>query len=389
MKNFLYDLIATQPNVDGAFHGGGKYGKKLFIELLKHDNQNEWAIYGLYDSSKHLDNETTKWAADNNVTLIDAKNKLLPAIVQEYSINRFYTSLPFGIMVYGFNDIIGKCEVYVTVHGLRTLETAFPISGLSYASSYKEKAKLLAKKALEKKFFDRDSERYFSLIKDTNVITVSNHTKFSVMAFFPSASSDIKVFYSPDVTEFEDPTVDEKIADFKESNYFLMVSGNRWLKNNMQSALALDKLFTDRPDITQKVIITGVSDPGIYLKKLKNPQRFTFYKYVSEGLLNVLYKNAYAFVYMSLNEGFGYPPLEAMKVGVPVITSPFTSIPEICGDAVLYSDPNSVYEIINRVLQVLDKDIYKSLSEKGLERYSYIRQKQDSDLTLTIEYLVK
>ena len=100
-----------------------------------------------------------------------------------------------------------------------------------------------------------------------------------------------------------------------------------------------------------------------------------------------LYANALVFVYPSLNEGFGYPPLEAMKYGVPVIASPFSSIPEVCGGSVLYFNPFSVEEIMNRMLMIMDDNLHYEYSQKALLRYSEIKRKQDEDLNRLIDYI--
>jgi glycosyltransferase involved in cell wall biosynthesis len=389
MKYFLFDLIASQPNSDGAFHGGGKYAKKVFFEIVKYNGKGNWVIYAVYDSANALDADILNQAQTHNITLIDAKEKSLPAIVAEFKINRFYTALPFSVIAYKFNELLNQqaCQLYVTIHGLRTLETAFPFDALAYISSPKEKLKMFAKKLLNQKLFKRDKERYQSLLNNTNVIAVSNHTKYSIASFFPSINiNNINVFYSPDVTSFDDEDNSDNIVT--EQNYFLLVSGNRWLKNNLRSAMALDELFTERKDITQNVIITGVKDTAIYTDKLKNKHRFKFFSYVSEPLLKDLYKNAYAFIYMSLNEGFGYPPLEAMKYGIPVITNSFTSIFEICDNAVLYSNPHSIPEIKCRVLQVLDSEYHSRLSAKGIHQYNLIKQRQTDDLVKCADYLL-
>jgi glycosyltransferase involved in cell wall biosynthesis len=95
--------------------------------------------------------------------------------------------------------------------------------------------------------------------------------------------------------------------------------------------------------------------------------------------LELLYQNAYVFLYPTLNEGFGYPPLESMKHGTPVICSAITSTTEVCGDAVLYFNPFSVDEMKNRILLVLFEDgIWERYSQLGIERSCLIAAKQDS-----------
>lgn len=387
-KNFLFDLTASQPNESGAYHGGGKYAKKIYFEFVKNYDAALWTVWALFDSSKPLDSEILEKSNATAIKLVDVANRNLVEIVNELSIHRFYSALPLGTISYGFNSLLNSsCEIYGTIHGLRTLETRIPLDALRYETGVKAKAGLLARKLLEKRLYKRDLERYGSLLKSTNILAVSNHTKYSILSHFPSVTEAPKVFYSPDVTEFENHD-DNDAGDFTLSGYFLLISGNRWLKNNLRSAIALDQLFSEQPQLRHQVVITGVSHPEIFLRRIQNKERFIFYKYVSEGFLQTLYRNAFAFLYMTLNEGFGYPPLEAMKAGVPVITSPFTSIMEICGDAVLYSDPYSVAEIKNRILQITDPESHRNLSTAGKDRYAKVRKRQDLDLEEMVRYLL-
>lgn len=153
--------------------------------------------------------------------------------------------------------------------------------------------------------------------------------------------------------------------------------------------MALDELITAFPNLPLKGVITGVSHPNLYLRRLKNKNRFQILGYVSEEKLQRLYSEAFAFVYPTLNEGFGYPPLEAMHAGTPVISSPFASIPEVCGDSVLYANPYSVLELKSRMYRLItNPDFYEDLVKKGYERYAFIKEKQDKDLRGLVEYIV-
>ena len=111
--------------------------------------------------------------------------------------------------------------------------------------------------------------------------------------------------------------------------------------------------------------------------------------YVERDELELLNRSAYAFIYPSLNEGFGYPPIDSMKYRVPVLASGTTSIPEVCGDAAVYFDPYSVSEIKNRIIQILDENFYKELQKKSEIRHDYITAKQKKDLNDLAEYLIR
>ena len=91
--------------------------------------------------------------------------------------------------------------------------------------------------------------------------------------------------------------------------------------------------------------------------------------YIKDTELSSLYSLADIFIYPSLYEGFGFPPLEAMKCGCPVIVSNVTSLPEVVGEAGLYVDPydeTSISTQINCLIQ--DAVLKRSLIQKGRER---------------------
>ena len=91
--------------------------------------------------------------------------------------------------------------------------------------------------------------------------------------------------------------------------------------------------------------------------------------YVPEADLPALYSGAICFVYPSYFEGFGLPPLEAMKCGTPVIVGNQTSLPEVVGDAGLLVDPFDEAEITSALAQLIDnRDLRDKLRRKGLER---------------------
>ena len=98
-----------------------------------------------------------------------------------------------------------------------------------------------------------------------------------------------------------------------------------------------------------------------------------------------LYSLATLFVYPSLYEGFGYPPLEAMSCGVPVITSNTSSLPEVVGAAGIMVDPRDHAALADHIQRVLaDPDLQTSLGRKGIERARQFRWDRTAERTLSI-----
>ena len=99
--------------------------------------------------------------------------------------------------------------------------------------------------------------------------------------------------------------------------------------------------------------------------------RVRFLGFVPIETLRVFYGAASAFVFPSLYEGFGLPPLEAMACGTPVVTSLVSSLPEVVGDAAVRVNPENVFDIVRGMREVLlDEDLRRNLIRKGFEQLS-------------------
>ncbi|MBI3694956.1 MAG: glycosyltransferase family 4 protein [Acidobacteria bacterium] len=114
-------------------------------------------------------------------------------------------------------------------------------------------------------------------------------------------------------------------------------------------------------------------------------QRVRFLGFVSTETLRIFYSSAAAFVFPSLYEGFGLPPLEAMAQGTPVVTSNVSSLPEVVGDAAVLINPENVFDIARGIRQVLlDDDLRRTLSLRGREQAARFSWDRTADRVLEI-----
>lgn len=105
-------------------------------------------------------------------------------------------------------------------------------------------------------------------------------------------------------------------------------------------------------------------------RKVSCAEDIRFVGYVSDAEKSALYRNADAFVFPSLYEGFGIPPLEAMEMNCPVICANAASLPEVVGEAARLVEPLDEKSIADGILQVLtDKDYADSLRKRGQEQF--------------------
>jgi glycosyltransferase involved in cell wall biosynthesis len=120
------------------------------------------------------------------------------------------------------------------------------------------------------------------------------------------------------------------------------------------------------------LVLAGAKGHMLVFKNLsfnKLPPRVHFTGYVSDKFLPSLYSGAIAFVYVSLYEGFGLPPLEAMACGTPVLTSNVTSLPEVVNDAALMVNPYDTEAIGCGIVRLVENvDLRKELIGKALKR---------------------
>ena len=129
---------------------------------------------------------------------------------------------------------------------------------------------------------------------------------------------------------------------------FLLYPANRWRhKNHERLFEAFALVRRERPEL--RLVLTGAGH-----ENLSMPEGVESRGHVSLDELVGLYRRAAALVYPSLYEGFGIPCVEAMACGCPVAVSRVASLPEVCGEAAVYFDPESVESIAQGIREVLD-----------------------------------
>jgi len=384
--NLLFNLVAVQPIHSAKFHGGGSYGEVIFWALVKRGSK----FSCVYDSRKYLAPDIIAACEKCGIPLFDIAEKTPQQIIDENAIDAFYTPL---------YSLEGKWQIQVkrfvfTWHGVRALEMQYSWQGVGFAKKFAQKLEALVRyRDSWKKYFYAPKYRDLAArIADgrAECITVSEHSRASIKSFFPELlDKEIPVFYSP-MLDYEPEGFLPPTA--KTKKYFLLTSGARWEKNNLRAVKAFDELVTmmrsTNHEFDMKLVITGATNVKAYRKHIRNKDAFVFLGYVESKELEFLHKNAYAFIFPSLNEGFGYPPVQSMRYGVPVAASGTTSVPEVCENAALYFDPYSVSEIKNRMIQLLDSGIYAMYASRGVVRYGEVHKRQQEDLEKAVAFVL-
>lgn len=372
MKKLLFDGSALQGWSETLFHGGADYAKYILRKAIDCGYSFDIVFY----SSRYNDPDIDALLKneDKYKTIYVNDKKELYELISNGNYDVFYSALP-----YEYTDYKCKAKLIGVIHGLRDCELPWDIYRYKYYEKTSERLVRyfvsncqIAQNYLKNKHIAQ--KRKLLEISNSSFITVSNHSKYALLSFFPFLkNSDIAVYYSPF-------SVEQDSNDYVKDNYYLMVNGNRFEKNVYRAVIAFDNLFSEGFLDGKTVIITGCGKQP-YWNEIKNKTRFKLLPYVSNNEMETLYKKAFCFVYPSLNEGFGYPPCKAMAYGTPVIASAATSIPEVCGDAACYFPPTSIEDMQNRILQInYDENLRKRLVANGLRRVNELLEKQQNDI---------
>ncbi|MBE8539371.1 glycosyltransferase [Geoglobus acetivorans] len=224
------------------------------------------------------------------------------------------------------------------------------------------------------------------------IITDSYSTKSDLIKYFKIPENKIKVIYLAADERFKPLKEDEinKIRQkYKLKNPFILYVGTVEPRKNIQTLLkAYYKL--KKQGIKHKLVIAGKIGwkyKPIFetIDKLDLKKDVIFTGYVPDEDLPALYNAADIFIYPSLYEGFGLPPLEAMACGTPVITSNTSSLPEVVGNAGIMVDPYDIDGLAKAMYEVLTNEgLKEEMRKKGLERAKMFNWRKTAEETLNV-----
>ena len=212
----------------------------------------------------------------------------------------------------------------------------------------------------------------------TRVLTVSETSKRDILRYFHVPESKIDVIYNAIDERLGEAPSDAEMAQVREryqlNDPFVLYAGN--IKPHKNLERLIEAFHTLRRGGLENVKLLIIGDEiSKYATLRRAVQRHKLHKhvrffgFVSDKTLASLYRLASVFVFPSLYEGFGLPPLEAMASGTPVVTSNVSSLPEVAGDAAVLVDPYDAIDIKEGIKRVLsDPVLREEMKRKGLQR---------------------
>lgn len=219
----------------------------------------------------------------------------------------------------------------------------------------------------------------FSIRRASKIIVDSENTKKDVLAMFKVAESKMKIIYPgrPDYKRVEDiHQIENTKRKYSISGEYILYLGTLEPRKNILRLIdAYSSLV--REGIQEKLVIAGkkgwlYQDIFKKVEQLGLQKKIIFTDFVVEEDKQALYSGAKVFVYPSLYEGFGLPPLEAMTCGTPVVVANASSLPEVVGASGLYVNPKDVHSIAQGIYDIIVKDeLREKFKRSGLLRSKY------------------
>ncbi len=228
------------------------------------------------------------------------------------------------------------------------------------------------------------------LLRAKRIMAVSEATRRDVHDALGIPADRIRLVYNAPNPDFFRPAAGERarILERYQIDYpFLLYAGNiRPQKNipRLVEAFAVAREHLSRHPVYRDLHLIIIGDeisryPSVRRAVIQTrvEKAVRFLGFVPFEALRIFFESAALFVFPSLYEGFGLPPLEAMATGTPVVASNVSSLPEVLGDAALLVNPENVFEIARAIQEaLLDEDLRGELIAKGkaqAARYSWDR----------------
>jgi glycosyltransferase involved in cell wall biosynthesis len=240
-----------------------------------------------------------------------------------------------------------------------------------------------------------DRATYASLFDSKRIdtiVTVSNHSRAEITRHFGMPRPRLVVLSPPAKRAVAPrPFLIGGRHDPTQMRYALLVNADRPEKNVGIAIRAFDSLFEAREHDALmdglKVVLQGIDTlADLDNAKPRHTDRFIACPALAPQQFEFLLQQAEFLVYPSLEEGFGYPPVEAMRLGRPTVAANAGAIPEVCGAAAIYCDPRDANDVARAILQMTKSPV---ASDALLTRIAVIHGKQRQDLDTLVHLLTQ
>lgn len=356
--------------------GCGFFADQLIQNLLKIDQKNEYILYPTFYS----------YRSPSFFKSTHPKTKNCRVHFQGMSFYEMSEGWKTGVYDrtkwLGVPDIVHSNNFScIKDHKAKIVFTLYDVSPIVYPDFTTEENRLVCFDGL-----------FNASIYADHCVAISGYTKKSFLSYFPHYPEErITVAYlgtRQTIKHIQDKNLLNKVL-----YRFGLASNNFWLGvgtiEPRKNYRLLIEGYSELGDRKPLVIAGGKGwlESDLYKKvsSLGLQKQVKFLGHVSDDELSVLYSSCYAFIYPSHYEGFGLPVLEAMSCGAAVITSDTSSLPEVGGEAVLYIDPCSKENLVEKMKAIMNNStLLKELREKSEKQSKKFSWDKTAEIVLQI-----
>lgn len=349
--------------MDKSYSGVPEYTLNLVREILAQDKKSRYKLfYNCFGRAK-----TPDFRSENvEIVKSDYPNKLFNYLLQKNlgfpKIDRLLGVDLFFLPHINFIALSGRARSVLTIHDL---------SFLRYPEFF----------SARKNFWHRMINVRKLAWRADRIVAVSDHTKTDIVELLGAPADKVETIYSGVSGQFKPLEGQEgKLPEIKNKYHlpdkYIFFLGTLEPRKNVAGLI---KAYSELLDVDP-----GLADFGLVIaggrgwhsdeifaawRASKYKDKIKFLGYVEAADKAYLYNLASVFVYPSFYEGFGFPPLEAMASGVPVVTSFSSSLPEVTGEAAILIDPYNINDIAWAIREILkNKSLADKLIAMGLAR---------------------
>ncbi|MBU1131398.1 glycosyltransferase family 4 protein [Patescibacteria group bacterium] len=342
--------IGIDARLYGTKHRGlGRYVQKLVDGVAKADDNNQYVVFLASENfdSFNSNNQRVKKVLLNVRWYSFKEQYLVPLVIKKEKVDLMH--FPHFNVPLAYNR-----RFIVTIHDL--IIKHFPNSRATNLPNWKYKLKL--------KGFDRVLNH--AVQKSEKIIVPSNFVKGDIVSQFQISDSKIKIIYEGYFLETHKEAAD--ISRFGICKPYLLYVGAAYPHKNLERLVRVFKKLNQNCEY-QLIFVGDLDSFYQRIQKLAGDcPDIIFTGYVAESELAGLYQQSILYVFPSLYEGFGLPPIEAQAHQAPVVSSNRSSLPEVLKDSAVYFNPENEEEMLEKIKSVLtDENFRRQFINRGLE----------------------
>ncbi len=346
----LFDGRFLEPKRSGV----GRYAFQIYERLMRLDRQNE---YHLLSSSIHYSSHP----------LADLWEHLyVPAVA----------ALKRGDLFFSPGFYIPRFSL-----GIKRLATIHDMGVWAVPDSYPAKFVLFMRAMIRMAVKRADA-----------IITVSEAVKEDILRYLPWADADKihPILNGIDEKFFQPPSPDagDVLRNLSVDDEFMLYVGNIEPRKNLVNTMRAFREFKQKSGFNGKLVIVGQKGwlyQGIIEYGKRYQQDIVFTDYLTDEQVIYLYNQAVMVLFLSIYEGFGFPPLEAMAAGAPTLVSDIPTHREIYGDAAIFANPFLVQDIAEKMEKAYnDSSLRNELRKRGKGRASELSWDKTAEKTIEL-----